>query len=165
MKEIYGDIMDVKSGVIVHQVNCQNRIGAGLSGAIISRYPIVEKLYHELCETLPPKQLLGEVQKIQAAPGLVIVNLFGQLYYGNAEKTHRVYTDPNALTEGIQRVLDETNETVFIPGFIGCGLAGYDWTKLKPVLKRLRGSERLTAIYKARIQKGFGAATPPRWDI
>ena len=112
-----------------------------------------------------PYRLLGEVQKIQAAPGLVIVNLFGQLYYGNAEKTHRVYTDPNALTEGIQRVLDETNETVFIPGFIGCGLAGYDWTKLKPVLKQLRGSERLTAIYKARIQKGFGAATPPRWDI
>ena len=97
MKTIKGDITKITSGVIVHQVNCRNRIGAGLSGALIKVYPEVERYYHYAFEHASGKDLLGTYQVVPVTKELKIINSFTQLYYGNAMKNGRVYTDMDKL--------------------------------------------------------------------
>jgi len=42
-----GDILKVKSGFIVHQVNCQKVMGGGLALAIRKKWPIVYERYKD----------------------------------------------------------------------------------------------------------------------
>lgn len=44
-------VLDVTDGIICHQVNCQNVMGAGIARAIYEKYPKVKELYHKRCET------------------------------------------------------------------------------------------------------------------
>ena len=133
MKVIEGDILNIKNGVIVHQVNCQNAIGAGVSGAIIGKYPQVETAYHYLCRFKKPKDLLGSFQSIRIDRGLEIINLFTQLDYGNSKKTGKVYTDMPLLIKQLHTICHARKDkvTIYVPYGIGCGLAGGDWTEIE----------------------------------
>ena len=93
MKYITGNILDIKSGTIVHQVNCRNVIGAGLSGQIIKKYPKVESAYHWLFTKYTANELFKHWQAIPITDNLTIINLFTQFDYGNSAKTHKVYTE------------------------------------------------------------------------
>lgn len=138
MRTEIGNIADVNRGIVVHQVNCRNRIGAGVSGAIIEKWPKVAAAYHELCGTKPATELLGTVQYVTIREpdrlgmnGLKVVNLFAQLDYGNARKTGCVYTKLVSLVKGILRVCYENpDQTVYIPHGIGCGLGGEEWVNV-----------------------------------
>lgn len=140
---IKGSITDVTEGIVVHQVNCRNRIGAGVSGAIIKKWPKVELEFHRLSQKTAPVHLLGQTQFIKISEpimenqhGLTIVNLFSQLNYGNSTKTGVVYTDIKALVTNILKICYENpNVPVYIPYGIGCGLAGADWNEVSSWLK------------------------------
>lgn len=138
MRIINGDISRIDLGVVIHQVNCQNRIGAGVSGAIINKWPKVETAYHNACMNRAPQDLLGMAQFITirepgpaGCDGLRIVNSFTQLNYGNAAKTGKVYTNMRLLIKNLLRICYQNpKETVYIPYGIGCGLAGGNWNEL-----------------------------------
>ena len=152
MKIIKGNIMDITEGIIIHQVNCQNVIGAGLAKQIITKYPIVEKVYHTICETYPKQQLLGKCSFIHVTDKLTIVNLYGQYYYGNPKKTGKVYTDVNTLTNCLRDIYEKykdnnstkndqkithTKTPIYIPYGIGCGLGGANWEDIETRIKDL----------------------------
>lgn len=139
MIEIVGDILDVKEGFICHQVNCQNKIGAGLSGAIIAKYPIVKHNYHKFCDAFPKNDLLGKTQVISVSPNLFIVNIFTQYGYGNSAKTHINYTSQDLLVSEILKLCsaEENIANIYIPYKIGCGLAGGNWNYIYSSLERV----------------------------
>ena len=131
-----GDITNICCGTIVHQVNCQGAIGAGVSGAIIQKWPEVESAYRYKCYEQKPEELYGDTQVVQINRDLRVVNLYTQLNYGNAKKTGIVYTDVNRLVQALRDVCKDFS-TVYAPYGIGCGLAGADWDDLYTRIKDL----------------------------
>lgn len=146
MKIIQSDITKIETGVIIQQVNCQNAMGAGVARAICEKWPVVKENYHKFCDLgsrMSPNfrdlGLLGEIQEItvQKDPEIIVINVFGQLSYGNAAKTGKRYTDYGAL----KTAFTEINRNLirggysqksgaalpfYIPKFFGAGLGGGD---------------------------------------
>lgn len=128
-----GDVSLASDCVIVHQVNCQDAIGAGVSGSLTRRWPVIAQRYHAMAQRYPdPQSRLGLVLPTHVEDGTIVCNLFSQLHYGNSARTGIVYTDTDKLVEGIRRVCEHyPDKTVCVPERIGCGLAGADWDEVK----------------------------------
>ncbi len=120
-------ILDIKEGIIAHQVNCCDSIGAGVSGAIINKYPVIEAAYHEHCKDKSKEDLFGTYQLIMVTDTLWIANIFSQKDYGNSAKTGVIYTDMKCLTGILKKIMNNSVDPVYVPDHIGCGLAGGDW--------------------------------------
>lgn len=122
---INGDVTTLTSGTLVHQVNCRGAIGAGVSGAIIVKWPEVKEQYDILCHNTPTDRLLGVFLPVQVG-NVTIISLFAQRNYGNGPKEGICYTDIPALVSGLTQICREYTN-VYAPYGIGCGLAGADW--------------------------------------
>lgn len=128
MKIISGNILEIKSGIIVHQVNCQYKMGAGLAAQIRKKYP---KHYNDFIDMKPE---LGNIVATKINKELFVVGIYGQYYYGRIG----MYTDYLALKNGLEKVsylMNKTNLDVFIPYKIGCGLAGGNWDIVKQIIE------------------------------
>lgn len=133
-----GDIVNVERAVIAHQCNCRCAIGAGVSGSICNKWPIVEKRFYEFCSPKTPEELFGLVQPITVSEDIIVCNVFTQLNYGNAAKTGKVYTDEDALVAAITRICERyTDRPIVVPEKIGCGLAGGNWASVEARLSEL----------------------------
>lgn len=142
MKTMIGDICTITThGYIMHQVNCQDKMNAGVAKAIKTRWPIVAAAYHDKIATQGKgEHVFGSLQTVDVTPTLTIVNSFSQLYYGNAYKTRRPYTDETILIRNIKIIAAlaaSKNENLYIPKFIGCGLAGGQWSHVTQALNNL----------------------------
>jgi O-acetyl-ADP-ribose deacetylase (regulator of RNase III) len=139
--------MQVESGVICHQVNCQGVMGAGLAESIREKFPLAYQDYREAFRR--GKLELGHVvfSEIRQNPFLCIAHLCGQDHYGR----QGCYTDYTALEicflKVARYVVNITAErsiewncfnppTIFIPYKIGCGLAGGDWSIVLQILHK-----------------------------
>ncbi len=129
-------ILDVTEGIIAQQVNCCNVIGAGVSSALINRYPIIKEAYHDYCSKHSKDELFGTIDLVQVAtkPVLYIANIFSQRDYGNSAKTGIVYTDMDVLTDCLKRLIKDSSYNVYVPDHIGCGLAGGDWNEFLMIM-------------------------------
>lgn len=139
MKIIKGDILSVKEGIIVQQVNCQGVMGSGVAKAIRDKYPEVFLHYRAACdEAANPSELLGQsvVVHIPSDDHLLFVhNIFGQLNYG---RDGAVYTNYQALDEGF-KLVRECAEVMDLPVHypkIGAGLGGGDWEIISEIIER-----------------------------
>lgn len=136
-RQIQGDLTSINNGYIMHQVNCQNVMGAGVAKALYSKYPRVKEAYHEFATKHPnPLDRLGKIQPVslESNPDLKIFNAYTQLYYGNSAKTKKVYTDEEKLIDALTRFdqrAKQDNQPAYVPAKIGCGLAGGDWDRIK----------------------------------
>lgn len=133
---ITGDITSIKNGIIVHQVNCQNKIGRGLSGQIIRLYPLVRQAYHNAFSRKTDP--FGHIQYVHITRDLIVANLFSQRDCGNPKRTGKIYTDIDALVEGLTTICTGyPNEKIYIPYNIGCGLGGESWDRVYDRIKDL----------------------------
>lgn len=131
MNIINGDLLEVKKGLICHQVNCQRKMGKGLALAIRNKYPIVYKEYTGL-----EKMYLGLCQPVKINDDLYVANLFAQHNYGTGLKTN--YDALTAcLREAICLVKYHKLESINIPYNLGCGLAGGDWSIVSNIISKL----------------------------
>lgn len=131
MIEITEDITKIKEGIICHQVNCQNKIGAGISGAIIKKYPSVATDYHNLFNSYRGADLYGHYLYTSIHRKLTIASIFTQFYYGNPNKTGQKYTDEEKLCACLWAIHNDCRErNIYVPKNIGCGLGGGDWNKV-----------------------------------
>lgn len=129
MKEISGDILNIDKGIIVHQVNCQRVMGAGLALQIRNKWPIHYKDY------LQQRPQLGNVFGTWVNEQLVICGVYGQEKCGNTG----VYTNYEALEHGLKKVARAAkahNLPVYIPYKIGCGLAGGNWETVCQIIQK-----------------------------
>jgi O-acetyl-ADP-ribose deacetylase (regulator of RNase III) len=134
-----GDLLDVKSGYIAHQVNARNVMGKGVALSIASRYPLVKTRYHAYCRSQPnPKSLLGTILPVTVSqdPKLVVLNIFGQLSYGINKNT--CYTSYEAL-EIVAAKLKSRSYFVNMPYMMGCGLGNGDWAAVQAIFQEIKG--------------------------
>lgn len=129
MNIINQDILEIKYGMLVHQVNTLGVMGAGLAKKIKDLYPKMYESYVEDC--FNKKRGLGDVMFWVPAENndICIANLFGQStigYKGN----HTDYDAWDEALEHIEYVLKNgftKGYPLYFPYKIGCGLAGGDW--------------------------------------
>lgn len=134
-----GDVSLAENCVIVHQVNCRDVIGAGVSGALVSRWPRLAATYHDMARRYPdPNDRFGMVMPTHVSRDTVVCHAFSQLDYGNAAKTGIVYTDVDRLVRCVERICERyPTKPVCVPERIGCGLAGADWEQVRHRLAKL----------------------------
>ena len=134
-----GDIVTSDAAVICHQVNCRGAMGAGVAKAICKKWPEVKRNYIKLCgEMVNPADYLGAIQIVKIRPGFAVVNIFGQLNYGN---DGRVYTDYYALRKAFGCINNIfRGETIAMPWKIGCGLGGCDWATVESLIVKSLGN-------------------------
>jgi O-acetyl-ADP-ribose deacetylase (regulator of RNase III) len=128
MEIIEKNILDIKEGIIVHQVNKQGVMGKGLALSIKTKYPQVEIDYKSQVGNLEMGDII--TTRIES---LVIVSLIGQNTYGNTG----IHTDYKALSKGlglVNEIAQELNLKVYIPYKIGCGLGGGNWNTVKTLI-------------------------------
>lgn len=139
---VRGDLLEADAQYICHQVNCQGAMGAGIAKQIADKWPYVKKEYTRYCDAaLNRHDLLGRIQMVAANGGHqnstdpIIVNIFGQEYYGRSG----VYTDTSALIRAFRKLNDVLRQkgrrmTVAFPHGFGCGLAGGDWSEVEELI-------------------------------
>ena len=134
--EKIGDIFTTDTDLICHQVNCKGVMGAGVAKTVREKIGTNEfAVYQTVCKKAGAN-MLGEVlyshilyPKTLTKPQY-IANCFAQDGYGYSGQ----YTDYDALGKCLQKVHDvalQRNLSIAIPGLIGCGLAGGDWSYVK----------------------------------
>lgn len=137
---IQKDITTIEKGIIMHQVNCQNVMGADVAKAIYLKHPLVKQAFHDLAKKEPyntPTKRFGLVQPVRINDQLIILNSFSQLYYGRNKNIK--YTDENALIKNLKKLdvyAKERNLPAYVPEKIGCNLANGDWNKIKDFIEK-----------------------------
>lgn len=129
-----GSILDATENLILHQVNCQGAMGAGIAKQISDKWPIVRVRYKIHCSLYDSHDLLGTVQFVDIGNDQKVVNVFGQLFYGRHANV--CYTSYKALKEAF-RFIDSacSGKTVAIPYKLGCGLGGGKWPVVYELIK------------------------------
>ena len=140
LREMVGDILNVKDGIICHQVNYFGTMGGGLAAAIADRI-LTDEQYNEyvrFCE-MWGRRALGKVQFLKCSDTLIVANLFCQDEVGAAiEEWKSRVTDYDHMAECFYTVWAAaylTGKTVYIPRNIGCGIAGGDWDAVKHIIQ------------------------------
>jgi len=125
MRIIKGDILEVKHGIVCHQVNCMGKMGAGIALDIRRTWPMVYTDYMNAYRQ--GKLNLGNVIFSEVAKNILYVaNLCGQYYYGRDKR----YTDYDAVKNCLKELVkyDDGRLTIYIPKGMGCSLAGGNWS-------------------------------------
>lgn len=145
--------LKVSSGIILHQVNCQGKMGSGVAKSIKNQWPIVFNEYIGHCNysreagDLTGESLLGEILPVKIKENLYVINLFSQQYYG---KDHTRYTSYDALDDcliKVQKFIDTNfnDEDVEYPKVhhpqIGSGLGGGSWNIIEAIITNRLGTQ------------------------
>ena len=124
----HSNLLEVRSGILCHQVNCIGVMGGALALQIRKKWPNVFGKYREHCGQFMahPEMMLGHVLDVAVGPTLVVANCFGQVF---PSRTGR-QTDYESWEVILGRLKDlsiQLSLDVHFPYMIGCGLAGGDW--------------------------------------
>lgn len=133
MRTIVKDILDVTEGIIVHQVNLQGVMNAGLAKQIRTKYPVVYQEY--ISKIKGGDVILGDLQFVTVSPSLRVVNMFSQDGYGG-NKEHTNYLAMAWAFPIINEVAKLSEEEVYLPYKLGCGLGGGNWTKVQYLIEK-----------------------------
>jgi len=129
IRYIDGDILKSKEDIIIHGVNCQRVMAAGVAARIAARWPVVRKEY------LSRDWALGDVQWVEVSTDenpRYVVNAATQQFYGR----HGVFVSYSALCTVFMKVIAECRErglTLSAPK-VGAGLAGGDWITIEGII-------------------------------
>lgn len=147
---IHGDLLSANVDYIVHQVNCQGRMGSGVAKAIREHHMTVYNKYVEEIETYRQcgNNILGHSQLVEVSGYAYkgVVNMFAQEYYGYDRLQ---YTSIEAL----RMCLIELNRiakdcSIAFPWKVGCVRGGANWdTVLDMICTELTDVKSIT-FYK-----------------
>lgn len=130
MQVLNKDILTIKRGIIVHQVNCKKVMGKGLAREIRREYP------QHYFDYLKKEPQLGDIIVTKINPQLFIVGIYGQDNYGYGG----CFTNYDAFQKGFLRIRELAEKeklSIYVPYKIGCGLAGGDWLIIKNILEQV----------------------------
>lgn len=123
-----GNLLDVKTGIIGHQVNCRHVMGGGLALQLRKAYPTH---YHDYMADFPH---LGGLCMSKVSHSLYVVGIYGQDGFGK----NKVQTDYEALRTGLMAlnsIAIMKKLPVYLPYKLGCGLAGGDWRTVLRIIE------------------------------
>jgi O-acetyl-ADP-ribose deacetylase (regulator of RNase III) len=140
IKVVKGDLLDMKRGILGHQVNCQGVMGSGVALQIKNMYPLAFTEYKSLVDEYVEegeewrKYLLGQVNGVKVSDDLYIANMFGQLRYGSDGGK---YTSEEALFrcfKTVRKTAEKLDLPVYLPYMIGGYRGGGDWRLIEDYL-------------------------------
>lgn len=131
MKTVKGNLLDVTSGIIVHQVNNRHVMGAGLALQIRNKYPQHYRDY--MAHSLQ----MGGLVLTHISNKLGIAGLVAQDGYGRDKR----YTDYEAFDKSLSTlsellIMAQYEGKVYFPFGIGCGLAGGKWVEIQSIIEK-----------------------------
>lgn len=128
IKQIQGNLLD-HEGILVHQVNTLGVMGAGVALQIRNTLLSDDQFghYRQLC-AMQGSDLLGTVL-FQQCGDKVVANCFAQDRIRGAG-VHTHYGALGHTLREVKKVALKHGLPVFIPGYIGCGLAGGNWAQV-----------------------------------
>lgn len=132
---IEDDILNSKSDIIAHQVNCRNAMNSGVAKTLRNAYPQIYKSYSKYCSIYKSK-LLGSIQLVKISEHLTICNMFAQDDYGRGKQ----YTNIDALRlclTKLKKYAEDKNKTISLPYMIGCDRGGADWSEVYLIIEDL----------------------------
>lgn len=137
IKLIQGDLLNAKTSIIAHGVNCAGGFGSGVAGAIARKWPRVKTAYLQKFQQEGWK--LGNIQLVFTTEELelpLVANIATQKDYGYDGKLRANY---KAIKDGLEELFKYAQMYNFSIGMprIGCGLAGGDWTKVFSIIEKL----------------------------
>lgn len=134
--------------IIVHCVNCQGVMGAGIAASIRKKWPKVFNSYGKWCSSYNTKriEMLGNILNVEVAPEITVCNLAGQFMCGD-ERIGDVFipaVDYRAVHKGFAflKTLVRDNDSLHM-GRICCGLAGGRWEHIEEILQNVFGNTNL----------------------
>ncbi|GAA0101717.1 hypothetical protein UT300012_24320 [Paraclostridium bifermentans] len=142
---VKGDLLKSNSEMLVHQVNMQGVMGAGLAKQIRKRYPEVYRDYKNRYKEFN----LGDNLYCSTSDGHIIVNMFSQKDYGRSG----LFTDYDAMEIALFKIAEiamKHDVSVGIPYGIGCGLGGGNWEE---VYARINKAFKNCNLAKIKIYK------------
>jgi O-acetyl-ADP-ribose deacetylase (regulator of RNase III) len=138
---IKGNLLDFPAGctAIAHCCNTKNIFGGGIAKQIKEEYPVA---YEADC--IAAKEgynKLGNVSVAEIVNGKRIINVYGQQNYGT-EKRQLDYEAFYVAFELIRNKFEQAHKegrtrVLGVPKFIGCGLAGGEWSIIEAMFKYL----------------------------
>ena len=130
------NITDVRTGIVMHSVNCAKKMASGVAKDIRAKWAIVYDRYM----TQPGGRVMlgaADIIPIPEYDRLYVANVYGQEYYGYDGKK---YASLAAIKQGTETVLEFAQAytlPVYLPK-IGSARGGLDWdTEVEPTLQEL----------------------------
>lgn len=145
LKEIKGNLLDIKDGIIVHQVNCKGVMGAGLAKQIKDKYPVVYKDYKDYINFMKQNNLgdflLGTINSTSLMnPRITVYNFFAQQNYGVKIQQTNYKAFERCLQALLKRFenskISPKDVNIYFPLGIGCGLAGGKWEIIHDLIEK-----------------------------
>jgi O-acetyl-ADP-ribose deacetylase (regulator of RNase III) len=140
---IDGDLLEQKTDVIAHQVNCLGVMGAGVALQIKNKWPEVYEGYKNFCHdelkrlgTLRTEFLLGKCMICISDDGSpAVANLFGQDCCDNTGRN----TNYDAVYDSLVHLRDIMEsygwKSVSFPYGMSCGLGGGSWNIIYAMIR------------------------------
>jgi O-acetyl-ADP-ribose deacetylase (regulator of RNase III) len=119
--------------LIIHICNDIGAFGAGFVVAVARKWPHVRQAYLNLQHQ--GGYHLGDVQFVEAEPGIVVANMIAQHGVGFIGNTPPIRLE--ALRQCLAKVGIEAKKlgaSVHLPP-VGCGLAGSSWSDIGPIIQ------------------------------
>lgn len=148
MRQMTGNLLEVKEGILVQGCNAQGVMGSGVAAAIRAKWPGVYDTYRRAYEKRKAESgqtlELGRViwHTISREPKLTIANAITQEFYGRDPNV--VYANYEAIGKAFERVGEIARQhqlEVHYP-LIGAGLANGDWNIISSIIEdKLQGVE------------------------
>lgn len=154
IEEKYGDLLTCGADMICHQVNTYGVMGAGVAWSIRDKLltDVQYQQYVRYCDNVGDKAL-GVVQfiRLNGEKPSVLANCFSQRGWAVSNSL----TDYDAFRkcmEAVERKALMEELTVALPGYMGCGIAGGDWTEVHGIIAEVFGRSKvpLTVVYHDR---------------
>lgn len=155
LTEITGDLLNVKDGIICHQVNYYGVMGGGVAAAIAEHVLTAEQYaeYSDYCKKAG-RTALGTVQFLGCSGGLIVANMFCQDdARARGGMTEDGITDYDAMRRCLVRVRSMATlqgKRVYFPRNMGCGIAGGSWDTVKYIIKDVFGGYPVEAYIVGR---------------
>lgn len=124
------DITTVTNGAIIHQVNCQYKMGSGVALEIRNKYP---QHYNDY---LASELYIGKLV-ITNCGSVAIIGMCSQDRYGN----NGVYTDStgfeNCLNQIASLKVQYPDLDFYMPYKIGCCRGGGNWEEISCLIEKI----------------------------
>lgn len=139
LKVVTGNLLNETKGILVHGVNCQGKMGAGIALQIKQHYPYAFNSYLAFCRArgYEAQHMLGCVDFVQMSDQLIIANAFIQDTYGPGGRRYVSYDAIDRCFASVNQYALKTGLPVKYPK-IGAGLAGGCWDIISAIIEANR---------------------------
>lgn len=143
VNDVIGDLITFPANIIAHQTNFDGIMGGGvayyIANTLLSSYSYDE--YRCLCARRK-RSLLGKVQFLPTVDvdrhmkaTRFVANMFCQDNRIQPDGGITRYDCMERCLKRIERAASKNGFSVAVPGNVGCGIAGGNWERVRPIIE------------------------------